>query len=337
MKIRSALRIMLLAAGIACALSAPAARAQDREEVVKVNGSPRTIQVHLPSEYSKAKRYPVVLVLHGMGENGFLIARLSHFNKTADQYGFIVVYPNSREGRWTYAPDEGVRIIGGWGRNRTIMDEMVRQPRPDDVGGRPLNEISFFGEVLDQIESEYSVDASRIYATGYSEGGFMGFRLGCELSGRIAAIATVGAVMPESLAETCSTWSWRAVPLLMMNGTDDTQVPYGGRPDTHAGLHLLPARETLREWAKINSCLQKPQHETIPPRTKGGLQTRVETYSDCDDGATAVLYSIEKGGHTWPGGGNFIPERFVGKTNDDLDASEIIWKFFAAHPMRVKR
>ncbi len=337
MKSRGAIAMMLLAVGAVCAFNAPAACAQDREEAVKVNGSPRSIQVHLPPEYSNRKRYPVVLVLHGMGETGSSIARISHFNRTADQFGFIAVYPNSREGRWTYAPDEGVRIIGGWGRNRTVMDEMVRQPRPDDVGGRPLNEIAFFGEVLDQIESEYSVDVSRIYATGYSEGGFMGFRLGCELSGRIAAIATVGAVLPESLAETCSTWSWRAVPLLMMNGTDDTQVPYGGRPDTHAGLHLLPARETLREWAKINSCLPKPQHETIPPRTSGGLQTRVETYSDCTDGATAVLYSIEKGGHTWPGGGNFIPARFVGKTNEDLDASEIIWKFFAAHPMRVKR
>ena len=78
---------------------------------------------------------------------------------------------------------------------------MTRPPRPDDVGGRPANEMPFFNDLLDQIESEYSVDVSRIYTAGYSDGGFMSFRLGCELSGRIAAIATVGAVMPESLAE----------------------------------------------------------------------------------------------------------------------------------------
>ena len=337
MKFRGALTILLLAVGAMCAINAPAVRAQDREEVVKVNGSPRTIQVHLPPEYSKRKRYPVVLVLHGIGGNGSLIARISHFNKTADQFGFIVVYPNSREGRWTAAPDEGVRSIGGFGRRRTTMDDMTRRPRPDDVGGRPLNENTFFGEVLDQVESEYSVDVSRIYAAGYSDGGFMTFRLGCELSGRIAAIATVGAVMPESLAETCSNWSWRAVPLLMMNGTDDPEVPYKGKLGASVGFYLLPARETLKEWAKINNCGQKPQHDTIPPRTSAGLQTRVETYSDCADGATAILYSIEKGGHTWPGGEQFVPVRFIGKTNEDLDASEIIWKFFATHPMPAKR
>ena len=104
------------------------------------------------------------------------------------------MYPNSREGRWTAAPDEGVRSIGGFGRRRTILDDMTRPPRPDDVGGSPLNEIPFFNDLLDQIESEYSVNTSRVYATGYSDGAFMDFRLGCQLADRIAAIATVGAI-----------------------------------------------------------------------------------------------------------------------------------------------
>jgi polyhydroxybutyrate depolymerase len=336
MNFRCAITILLFAAAAVCALDAPAARAQDRAEVVKVNGSPRMIQVHLPPEYSKRKRYPVVLVLHPMGGDASLIARISHFNKTADQFGFIVIYPNSRDGRWTIAPDAGVRTIGPFGRRRTILDDMTRPPRPDDVGGTPANEMPFFNDLLDQIESEYSVDVSRIYATGFSDGGFMDFRLGCEMADRIAAIATVGAVLPESLAESCNDWSWRAVPLLMMNGTDDPMVPYKGRMGTSVGFYLLPARETLKEWAKINHCGQKAARDTISPRTSGGLETLVETYSDCRDGATAVLYSIEKGGNTWPGGEQYIPARFIGKTDDDLDASEIIWKFFAMHPMPAR-
>jgi polyhydroxybutyrate depolymerase len=336
MKFRCAITILVLAAAV-CALNAPSARAQDRAEVVKVNGSPRSIQVHLPPEYSKRNRYPVVLVLHGMGGDASLIARISHFNKTADQFGFIVVYPNSRDGRWTIAPDAGVRTIGPFGRRRTILDDMTRPPRPDDVGGTPANEMPFFNAVLDQIESEYSVDLSRIYATGFSDGGFMDFRLGCEMADRIAAIATVGALLPENLVESCRDWSWRAMPLLMMNGTDDPMVPYKGRLSTSVGFYLLPARETLKEWAKINNCSPKPTRETISPTTSGGLQTLVETYSDCRDDATAVLYSIEKGGNTWPGGEQYIPARFIGKTNDDLDASEIIWKFFAMHPIPAKR
>jgi polyhydroxybutyrate depolymerase len=336
MKFRGAITIVMCAAAVVYAFCAPASRAQDREEVVKVNGSPRTIQVHLPADYSKKKRYPVVLVLHGIGGDGSLIARISHFNKTADQFGFIVVYPNSREGRWTAAPDAGVRTIGPIGRRRSILDDMARAPRSDDVGGNPLNEIPFFNDLLDQIESEYSVDVSRVYATGYSDGAFMDFRLACQLADRIAAIATVGAVLPESLAESCGSWSWRAVPLLMMNGTDDPMVPYRGRMSNSVGFYLLPANETLKEWAKINNCGQKPQRTTIAPKSSGGLETRVETYTDCSEGATAILYSIEKGGHTWPGGEQYIPVRFIGKTNDDLDASELIWKFFAEHPMPVK-
>ena len=337
MKFRGAITIIACALAVACAFCTPVARAQDREEIVKVNGSPRTIQVHLPPEYSKKKRYPVVLVLHGLGEDASFIARISHFNKTADQFGFIVVYPNSRDGRWTAAPDAGVRTIGGLGRRRSILDDINRPPSPSDVGGDPLNEIPFFNDLLDQVEAEYSVDVSRIYATGYSDGAFMDFRLGCQMADRIAAIATVGAVLPASLQESCSNWSWRAVPLLMMNGTDDPMVPYRGRLSGSVGFNLLPARESLKEWAKINSCGQKPERTTIAPKTPGGLETRVETYSDCKDGASAVLYSIEKGGHTWPGGEQFIPVRFIGKTNDDIDASELIWNFFAAHPMPAKR
>jgi polyhydroxybutyrate depolymerase len=337
MKFCAASSAVVIAAAVVCAFITPAACAQDREEVVKVNGSPRTIQVHLPSEYSKRKRYPVVLVLHGMGGDASLIARISHFNKTADQFGFIVVYPNSREGRWTAVPDAGVRSIGGFGRRRSILDDMNRLPSPNDVGGNPLNELPFFNEMLDQIESEYSVDVSRIYATGFSDGAFMDFRLGCQMAGRIAAIATVGAILPTSLAESCSNWAWRGVPLLMMNGTDDPMVPYRGRLSASVGFYLLPARESLKEWAKINDCGQKPARDTIEPRTNGGLETRVDTYTDCKDGATTMLYSIEKGGNTWPGGEQYIPARFIGKTNDDLDASEIIWKFFAAHPMPARR
>ena len=337
MKFRGIFTIVFFAAAFVCALNAPAARAQDREEVVKVNGSPRKIQVHLPAEYSRKKRYPVVLVLHGIGGDASLMARISHFNQTADEFGFIVVYPNALDGRWTAPQGSGARTIGGFGRRRTILDDLARPSTPDDVGGNPVNEIPFFNDLLDQIESEYSVDTSRVFATGYSDGAFMDFRLGCQMADRIAAIATVGALLPESLAESCSTWSWRAVPLLMMNGTDDRVVPYRGQLGYSVGFFLLPAKESVKQWAKINNCGQRSERTTIAPQTSGGLETRVDTYTDCSDGATTVLYSIEKGGHTWPGGEQYIPVRFIGKTNDDLDASEIIWKFFAAHRMPARK
>lgn len=311
--------------------------AQDRGETVKVNGFVRTMLVHLPRGYSIGKRYPVVLVLHGIGGDAAVIAHISHFNRIADQNSFIAVYPNARDGRWTVAENDSVRNLGGFGRRRGGLGGDAEPRRDTGVGGLPVDDMLFFNELLDQVESEYSVDASRVFATGLSDGGIMDFRLGCELAGRIAAIAPVGATFPEELQESCSDWFWRAVPLLMINGTLDPVVPYNGRLSYNSGHFLLSAKDSVKAWAKMDSCGAKPVKTTIPAKTSNGLETRVETYSDCKDGSSAALYSVIKGGHTWPGGEQYMPEERIGKTSNDFDAGEIIWKFFAEHPMPAKR
>ncbi|MCX6008557.1 MAG: hypothetical protein NTW48_00675 [Chloroflexi bacterium] len=53
----------------------------------------------------------------------------------------------------------------------------------------------------------------------------------------------------------------------------------------------------------------------------------------CQDGAEVVLYAIEGGGHTWPGGLQYLPELVIGKTSREFNASEVIWQFFKEHPM----
>jgi polyhydroxybutyrate depolymerase len=314
-----------------------AVRGQDRGETVKVNGFSRTMVVHLPLGYSATKRYPVVLVLHGVGADAASIARITHFNRIANQNGFIVVYPNAKDGRWTAAENDAVRNLGGFGRRQGGMGGIMEPRRDIEVGGRPVDDMLFFNELLDQIEQEYSVDESRVYATGLSDGGIMDFRLGCELAGRIAAIAPVAATFPQSLQDSCSNWFWRAVPILMINGTSDPIVPYNGRLSYNAGHFLLPAKDSVKAWAKMDDCGMKPEKDTIPAKASGGLETRVESYTECKDGAAAVLYSIEKGGHTWPGGEQYMPEQMIGRTSDDFDAGEVIWKFFADHPMPVKK
>lgn len=314
------------------AILSPSARAQDREETVKVNGFARTVQVHLPAGYTAKKRYPVVLALHGAGADANVMARLSHFDQAADHYGFIVVYPNAKDGRWTNVENENVRTLGGFGRRRGGLAGNGGV-RPTDIGGMPADENLFFDNLLDQIESEYSVDTLRIYATGFSDGGFMGFRLGCQLAARIAAVATVSANLPAPLAESCGNWAWRAVPLLMINGTSDPVVPYQGRLSYSSGYFLLSVKDSVKAWAKMDGCGAKPRRSTLPPRASGGSATLVETFTDCKEGAAVVLYSVTKGGHTWPGGEQYMPESVVGKTSGDFDATDVIWKFFAEHPM----
>ena len=109
MKFRRALCVSALATAHAALFGAAVARAQDREETVKVNGYSRTFLVHTPAGYTARKRYPVVVALHGVGGDAAVMARLSHFDDIADKHSFIVVYPNAREGRWTNPEDEGSR------------------------------------------------------------------------------------------------------------------------------------------------------------------------------------------------------------------------------------
>jgi polyhydroxybutyrate depolymerase len=333
MKLCRACWMGILAALLATIFVAFPARAQDHEETVKVNGFPRTCLVHLPAGYTAGNRYPVVVVLHGLGGDASVVARLTHFNETADKFGFIAVYPNANYGRWT-SPElsSGGPIFGSRRRGLEFPgDSSGGQDR--EVGGKPANDIPFFENLLDQIESEYSVDTSRVYVTGYSDGGFMVFRLGCELATRFAAVATVGATLPAYLGESCSDWAWRAVSLLMIHGTSDPAVDYMGNPAFTVRYPFLAAKDSVKLWARMNNCGSKPEKTTLPRRTSGGLETRVETYTDCSAGSAVQLYSVVKGGHTWPGGNQYFPERRVGRASTDFDATEVIWQFFAAHPM----
>lgn len=319
-----------------CIAFAATAQSQDRGETVKVNGFSRTMVVHLPRGYTSKKHYPVVLALHGAHSDAALMAHISHFNRIADQNGFIVVYPNAKEGNWTASENDSVRSLGGFGRRQGSIANPLPQRHDVEVGGQPVDDMLYFNELLDQVEREYSVDESRVYATGLSDGGIMDFRLGCQLAGRIAAIAPVAATFPQYMEESCSNWFWRAVPILMINGTEDPVVSYNGRLSYTYGHFLLSAKDSIKAWAKMDGCEEKPQKTTIPAKTGDGLATRVETYTECKEGSEAILYSVVKGGHTWPGGVQYMPEELIGRTSDDFDASEVIWKFFAEHPMAPK-
>jgi polyhydroxybutyrate depolymerase len=331
-------RFALAAAACLCFFPAQPTRAQDREETVRINTNPRTFVVHLPADYDPKKRYPVVLALHGLGGDGLLMAHISHLDETADRFGFIVVYPNAEEGRWTKLDPRPSGGFGSIGRGRLGLGQPAPMARDrNEPGGEPTNDTIYFDAVLDKIESEYRVDASRIYATGVSDGGFMTFRLGCQMAYRIAAIATVAATLPYGLSESCTNWAWRSVPLLMINGTSDPIISYFGRPGLDVRYPLLSAKDTLKVWSKMDGCGNKPVRTKIPPRAEGGMETQVDTYNDCLEGGAAILYSVLKGGHTWPGGDPFMPEQRSGAISHDLDAGEIIWQFFAAHPMSASK
>ena len=162
--------------------------------------------------------------------------------------------------------------------------------------GSQAGEVPFFNQMLDKLSSAYSVDVNRIFATGYSDGGLMDFGLGCSMSGRIAAMAPVAAAMPKEMTAHCE--PSRAVPVLMMNGTSDPVIRYGGGQVKGAALITLSVQTTAEKWAELDRCSPKPTHTSLPSQSEHDMKMFVDTYMDCRDGAGGdALYDRGRGKH----------------------------------------
>jgi polyhydroxybutyrate depolymerase len=277
-------------------------------------GLERTYSVHISSSYDKSRPTPLVIVLHGGGGTGQGMPKLTGFNAVADKENFVVVYPDGIEGHW----NDG----RGMQQYRTEIENI------DDVG--------FISALIDHLSNELNIDAKRIYVTGISNGGMMTHRLGCELSQRIAAISPVASNVPVNMA---SVWvPSRAVPVLIINGTDDPLVPWDGG-DIHFGLRtfgkVLSVADTVKFWTTKDQCPSLPVVTQLPDKDPAdGTKVRREIYGGCKDGVEVILYAVEGGGHTWPGGLQYLPELLIGRTSREFNASEIIWQFFKEHPLQ---
>jgi len=337
-------------------LVVPALAAQDSKEKVDVDDVSRDYVVHLPAGYDQKQHYPVVILLHGRNQDADDMARLTLFNQLADKDGIITVYPGSVHGQWNIGvrPEQTSQMMpqrrgrGGWGggwpgggggypgggggypgggRNDPQGGQNGGQnPEENRNRAEPPDDIAFFNQILDQLPLKYSIDPQRVYATGLEDGGFMALRVGCTMSDKVAAVAAVGAVMPKTMICLPS----RAVPVLLIDGTDDPIVPTNGGMYKPGRFHVLSAEDSAKTWAKYDRCAEKPAQGKVPPSQKGGKETKTYTYNGCQDNAEVALYSVKGGGNTWPGGEQYMPEKEIGKTSDAFHANEVIWTFFGA-------
>jgi polyhydroxybutyrate depolymerase len=273
----------------------------------------RSFYLHLPPGYDTAHRLPVVFVLHGGGRaDGDEVAGRTGYNELADRQGFIAVYPNGVDAQWND------------GRGKTFR-KASDNTDIDDVG--------FIADLIERISRDYKGDSSRVYVTGLSNGGMMTLRLGCEISDKLATIAPVIANIPENIIETCKPES--PLPVLLMNGTDDPLVPWNG-----GSVHffrktmgeVVSTADTVAFWTEHNQCSTTPKTERLADKdSKDGSSVKVSTYYNCADSSEVILYTIVGGGHSFPGGN--IPDRplILGRKNNDINAAEVIWKFFKVH------
>lgn len=264
------------------------------------SGREREYLLYVPSSYDRSKPAPLVISLHGASLWGAAQRELSQWNEVAEREGLIVVYPSG---------------LGGNG------------PRAWRAGQGADNrrDVTFISDLIDQLKTTYNVDPARIYANGMSNGGGMSFMLACTLSDRIAAVGLVGAAhfLPVNR---CT--DRRPVPMIAFHGTADRFTAYNGGTSWVAANHLFPSIPRFTaDWAQKNQCGPDPVESAVADDV-----TRRE-YTNCAGDADVVLYTIQNGGHTWPGGGP-MPEWFAGPTSTAIDATGEMWEFFNKHPLR---
>ncbi|MFC2085243.1 T9SS type A sorting domain-containing protein [Bacteroidota bacterium] len=256
----------------------------------------RDYKVFLPQNYNGMDKLPLVFNLHGITLSAQQQMDYSQMNTVADTAGFIVVYPNA--------------VYASWNCGISYVTHNV-------------NDVGFFCALIDTLASHYSIDEEKIYVCGFSLGGCMSNRLACELSNRITAIATVSGTMAESIASTCN--PGHPVPVLLIHGTSDLIWPYNGAYD------WLSVEELITHWNNLSLCTESDTTSLPDLDTLDGCTIRKIIFNHCLDSSGITLIQVLQGGHSWPGGDKsklHLPWGTIGKTNGDINASELIWNFF---------
>lgn len=293
----------------------------DYARALTVGARERYYEVHVPPSYQRDVPLAVVLVLHGGGGFPGVARHMTGMSDLADETGeFIAVYPAGTHQRYR---DRILYWNPGWSHK--------------ERGQGDVDDVEYFDALIDDLSGCFAIDLRRVYATGISNGAHMTVRLASDLPHRIAAIATVaGQVSPGQL----STPPNRPMPLIHFHGSQDRWNPWdGGRPPKSAFSDVLldAVPDVIRGWAVHNGWSGGVEHQRIG----AAHSTR---YAPPAGGAEVVLWELEGGGHTWPGGRVTRVERTgrlglikvgepVGPLNMDISASELMWAFFQRHPL----
>ncbi len=292
----------------------------DQALTLKVGDLDRKYIVHVPLGHDGGTPVPVVIMFHGGGGTARGAMRETGWTQKADREGFLAVFPEATPPDPTqpsrFGPNGQAWNDGSGGFH---------------AGEKNISDVAFVAAMLDDLAARFPVDRRRIFATGFSNGASMTFRVGVELSSRIAAIAPFAGSLwqKEPKLE-------RPVPLLYLTGDADPLNPIaGGIPKLASGAPIRtaisrmkpPAREMVATWARALDCRPEPEPAPASP----GVTTLI--YRGDRDGAEARYTVIEGHGHIWPGGPSLLPASMVGKASDKFNATEAIWAFFALHPM----
>lgn len=273
--------------------SNPALDVGDHDVNMTVAGAERHYRVHVPPSYNGQTPMPLVLLLHGLGQDGKEISSWTHMDEVADRKGFIAVYPDSRQ--WA-----GRKDWRSWDTDNGLLPP-----------GADADDIHFMRSIIDEAQKDYNIDPKRIYMAGLSNGAMMTFRATPELSDKLAAIATVSGAMSGTEPA-----PKEPISVLNIHGTEDEIIPYEGlknEPNSLTAIGLpkfKPTEYTTNYWTEQDKI-------TTPPLIIQDNHVTERRFKDSVTGTEVDEYTIH--------GGHHVPDNIP-------QITDTIWNFFEAHP-----
>lgn len=248
--------------GVALAMLTGLGQAQS--QTLQFKGTARNYVLHAPT--GLGENPPLVFVIHGYNMSGQQEVTLTRMNAVADREKFVVVYPDAINKSW-------------------------------DLSG--TTDFEFILALIDEMESKQNIDRKRVYASGFSQGGFFSFQLGCRYADVFAAIAPV-----SGLLNTPQCSPSRPVPAHFTYGTNE-------------GFDVNTFVESGERWVELNGCDGEPTVARPYPASNANSVVTRTTYTGCDEDAEVVIQIVEGGTHEWPM-----------NTATKVNNSEEIWSFF---------
>jgi polyhydroxybutyrate depolymerase len=295
----------------ALAVQAAALPIGDSTVTISSGGYTRTYNVHVPSRYaSRSGPVPVVVLYHKTGGDPSGIASLTGFTAKSDKEGFVLVMPQGLVGASSH--------VTGWNAYNSFWGSI--NGGPDDV--------QFSRDLVIDVSSRLQIDSKRVFATGFSAGGFMSYRVGQLAADVFAAVAPVAANIQKDQDGIVPV---APVSIIAFHDVNDTTAPYNGGVSS-VGDNLIPDGPkrtgfngtTMAWWVLRNSCGSTPAIGSV-------VNTKIYTYPGCPTGTGISFYAsqVAAGGapHSWPGATDSSTTK-----NTDGNATNAMWDFFRNHP-----
>ena len=238
------------------------------DQTVEHDGMTREYILYVPDTYSSESPTPLMLNFHGFGGTANGMLAVADMRSLADANNFLLIYPQGAlldgESHWNTYPAGGT--------NKSTVDD-----------------IGFVGALLDQVEANYNIDTTRVYATGYSNGADMTYNAVCYLSDRFTGIAPQSGQMWQEVLDSCN--PTHPTPVLHIHGTNDGARPYGGYDG-----YLVSIQEGLDYWADHNQIVDAPE---LTEFQDGNITVQRYDFTGGEGNVSMRHYRMVNGGHLW--------------------------------------